>query len=246
MEFFDDQPTSYLDEAVQFVYDEFGLETDISTIYRTLQRKQWSRKVCQRRASERSSELRSAWRGIASQWIASQIACIDESAANERTGDRRYGWSQLGLICEQKGPYKRSERWSILPALTTEGWIDYIIYQGSITKDIYLQFLEERVLPKLRPGMILIMDNASIHRGDKVRQLCEQFGVRLYYLPPYSPDYNPIEGSFHDLKAWIRRNRVLATQFDDFENFLHFAVSQTRGLNAEKHFSHAGYVSTEV
>ena len=88
----------------------------------------------------------------------------------------------------------------------------------------------------------VLMDNASIHRGKDVQNLCGQFSVQLYYLPPYSPDYNPIECSFHDLKAWIRRNQQLSAQFQCFENFLHFAVSQNRGLNAWEHFKKAGYV----
>ena len=64
----------------------------------------------------------------------------------------------------------------------------------------------------------------------------------LKFLPPYSPDYNPIEATFKDLKDWIKRNYHLEEDFGDFGGFLHFAVSQCRGLNAKQHFRHAGYV----
>ena len=67
------------------------------------------------------------------------------------------------------------------------------------------------------------MDNASIHRGPQIRELYPRFGVRLEYLPPYSPDYNPIEQSFAELKAWMRKNRTLADSYD-FRRFVTLAV----------------------
>ena len=64
----------------------------------------------------------------------------------------------------------------------------------------------------------------------------------LKFLPPYSPDYNPIEATFKDLKEWIKRSYHLAADFENFGDFLHFAVSQCRGLNAKQHFREAGYI----
>jgi transposase len=72
--------------------------------------------------------------------------------------------------------------------------------------------------------------------------MCEERGVLLKFLPPYSPDFNPIECTFKDLKAWIRRNSSLAVDFLDFGSFLEFAISQCRGLNVRQHFREAGYV----
>src|SRR5436190_3256327 len=107
----------------QFLYDEYELETSIATISRTLKRAKWSRKAVQARAAERSEPLRYAWQGIQKQYNSSQLVFLDKSAANERTGDRKYDWSPLGLICKQSRPFKRSERWSILPALTHNGYL---------------------------------------------------------------------------------------------------------------------------
>jgi transposase len=53
---------------------------------------------------------------------------------------------------------------------------------------------------------VLVLDNASIHRSPRLRELCEAYSVALEFLPPYSPDFNPIEATFHNLKAWIQRN----------------------------------------
>jgi transposase len=109
---------------------------------------------------------------------------------------------------------------------------------------MFLTFLREKVMPLTNPydplnpmeNSILVMDNASIHRGPEIRELCDEFGVLLQYLPPYSPDYNPIEESFAEMKAWMRKNRELAPRFgDDFGAFVELAV---KGLaeKAGKHF----------
>ena len=81
------------------------------------------------------------------------------------------------------------------------------------------------------PRSVLILDNASIHKNDRLRELCEEHGVLLKFLPPYSPDYNPIEATFHDLKAWIRKNYLLALDFEEFDDFLHFAIGQNTTNN---------------
>jgi transposase len=92
------------------------------------------------------------------------------------------------------------------------------------------------------PRSVLILDNASIHKSTRLRELCEQYGVELRFLPPYPPDYNPIEATFNDIKAWIKRNQRLVKDFEGFESFLHFAVSQVCGTHAGAHFREAGYV----
>jgi transposase len=133
-----------------------------------------------------------------------------------------------------------------LPALTIESYLDYIVFQGSITADLFVEFVEERVLPHCNPypgpRSVLILDNASIHKDKRLKQLCGEAEVLLLFLPPYLPDFNPIEATFKDLKAWIKRNYRLAEEFKNFGDFHHFAVGQSCGSNVEGHFQEAGYV----
>jgi hypothetical protein len=110
-----------------FLFDEFDAQVGISTIRNILERSRWLRKAVTARAAERSSALRNAWISIQKSWTAEQLVFLDESAANERTGDRKYGWSPEGTICGVARPLKRSERWSILPALTVNGYLSYLI-----------------------------------------------------------------------------------------------------------------------
>ena len=106
MEFIEDQPTAYLDEMQDFLYDEFDLQVSITTIHSTLERTRWSRKAVRARAAERSAPLRNAWIGIQKSWSADQLVFLDESAANERTGDRKFGWSPIGVACQTSRPVR--------------------------------------------------------------------------------------------------------------------------------------------
>ena len=121
-----------------------------------------------------------------------------------------------------------------------------MIFQDAFTAELFLEFVEERVLSYCNPypGLqsVLILDNAAIHKSTHLQELCEEYGVLLKFLPPYSPDYNPIEATFHDLKAWIKRNYLLALDFEDFEDFLHFSIKQNSVNDVRGHFRNAGYV----
>src|ERR1700694_4421875 len=98
----------------------------------------------------------------------------------------------------------------MLPAITSSGPLDLLVYEGHTDAGGFVAWLEQAVLPKMNPfpgpNSILVMDNASWHRDIRVPTLCARFGIMLIYLPPYSPDFNPIEAYFSDCKALIRRS----------------------------------------
>jgi hypothetical protein len=90
----------------------------------------------------------------------------------------------------------------MLPALTLEGYLeDPLIVKGAVIIDLFEEWFEGKVLPQLQPSHIIVIDNASIHRSDLVKELCDNAGIQLEVLPPYSPDFNPIEESFNTLKS---------------------------------------------
>ena len=145
--------------------------------------------------------------------------------------DRKYGWAPMGMPCVIKQELKRSKRWSILPAYTVDGYIAYEVHQGSITADIFNDFVQHKVLPLCNssgPRSVLVMDNARIHWSAELEAMCSEAGVLLARLPPYSPDFNPIETSFSILKQWMRRNYRLAISYTEetggFRRFLLDAV----------------------
>lgn len=118
------------------------------------------------------------------------------------------------------------------------------IYQGSFNADRFNEFVEHRVLPLCHPGYtVLVLDNCNIHRSTHLRELCDAADIDIAFLPPYSPDFNPIEETFHALKQWMRRNRELARTgcfAGDFEGFIWHAVEHFReGRDARGYYRNA-------
>lgn len=225
-----------------FVFDEFEVPLSGSACWKLLDRRRWTRKKAAKKALERSQELRDLWLGRCCHWQVERLVFVDESACNERTGDRKYGWSPKGVPCTDYQSIKRSERWSVLPAMTVHGYLPgTLIYQGGINSELFHAWLAESVLPQLEIGSIIVLDNASIHRSHEVRELVEAAGCRLEFLPPYSPDFNPIEQSFATLKAWIRKNQQLISTFSVFSAFLQYAVDQVGSVHAAAQFRSSGY-----
>lgn len=125
------------------------------------------------------------------------------------------------------------------------------VYRGSTDSEVFEDFLEE-LLPWCgiwpAPKSVLVMDNASIHRSARVEQLCAQAGVKLVYLPPYSPDLNPIEEFFAELKAFIKTSwKVYESGTQRFDEYLEWCVGLVGGRveSAKGHFRHAGVVIEE-
>ena len=194
------------------------------------------------RAKQRSAILRAVFQSIQQYWRAEELCFVDESGANERTGYRKRGWSPRSVDCSVLRELKRSERWSILPAVTVNGYLPgTLVIQGSVTKDIFIWWLKHRVLPQLKSGSILVMDNASIHHNMGLEAELLARNVSIEYLPPYSPDFNPIEQTFHTLKEWLRKHNSEAAAFPTYGEFLVRAVECAIGDNCRAYFKSCGY-----
>jgi len=236
LDFLEQNPTAYQDEIAEFLFTEYDIQASQSTVSRVLKRLNQTHKRTEKVHEERDDKARADWRSRVCEYKANQIVFVDESAANERTKDRRWGWSLRGLPCRVRQSSQRSTRWSILPAMGLNGYLDYDIVHGSFDSERFSFFIRQllrKMTPFPGPRSVLVMDNCRTHHGDDIEEMCRQAGVRLEYLPTYSPDYNAIEESFSELKSWMRRNRELVPLFDPFfEGYMHLAVSQC--CNAQK------------
>jgi transposase len=92
----------------------------------------------------------------------------------------------------------------LVASMSAEGMGPSLAVEGSTTREVFEAYVEHVLAPSLRPGQIVVMDNLSSHKGSRVRQLIEVRGCELMYLPPYSPDLNPIEEAFSKIKALLR------------------------------------------
>ena len=102
-------------------------------------------------------------------------------------------------------PHGHWKTTTFVGALTLRGMIAPFVLSGPINRVAFEAYVEQVIVPELRPGDIVVMDNLSSHKGPRARQLIEDAGARLVFLPPYSPDFNPIEKAFARLKALLRK-----------------------------------------
>lgn len=185
----------------------FGLDVGERTVARILHRGLLSHKVVTKYSNHRNTLLRDHFYARSRTFRIDQIVAIDESAANERSAERKRGWAPLNVPCEALYRFDRTPRWSILPAIDANRYFAWEIISGGYTKELFEAFVIEQVLPYCNPfpGLrsIVLMDNASQHDIPRLRAICSSYGVYLEQLPLYSPDLNPIEQSFRVLKAWI-------------------------------------------
>ncbi|KAG8945644.1 hypothetical protein FRC04_000605 [Tulasnella sp. 424] len=116
---------------------------------------------------------------------------------------------------------------------------------GNVTRERFVTFVKEHVLYKLNPWphsrSILVMDNATIHHGEAIRELVESTGAILKYLPPYSPDLNPIEESFSAVKAFLRRNEALAVGKEARMSLIREGLARVTKEDAQGWYTSAGY-----
>jgi len=102
-------------------------------------------------------------------------------------------------------PARQALRTGFVAGLRRTGMVAPMVLDGPISRDAFLAYVDQVLVPELTPGDIVVMDNLSSHKGPAVRALIEAAGASLLFLPPYSPDFNPIEQAFSKLKAHLRK-----------------------------------------
>ena len=120
---------------------------------------------------------------------------------------RRYGRSPCGTRLRDHAPFGHWDTHTVVAALRLEGLGAPAVFNGPIDNPSFLAYIEQVLVPTLRPGDIVVLDNLAVHKQPEVRTAIEAVGAHLRFLPPYSPDFNPIELAFAKLKAVLRAAR---------------------------------------
>jgi hypothetical protein len=172
---------------------------------------------------------------------ASQAVFLDESSVCRRHQLRRYGWAPRGQPARIRANLSRGLRFSVMGALDISGLFAFdIVEKHAVTAETFIHFFLDRVLlnctPWPGPRSVIIMDNAAVHARDVLMELCNTMGVLLFFLPPYSPDYNPIEQVWNTVKLDLKRTR----DPDQFFTLL-LALSQHVGRDQRENFRSCGY-----
>jgi len=140
-------PSFYLDEIQQKLLDIRGVEISIPTLSRALKKMNLSRKTLTKAAAERNEAVCAVWEGMMAEYTDLDVfIALDKSAVDSKTMQCTHGWSLVGIQCVRRMSFLCGVRYSILPALTTEGIIALEIVEGSITKERFLSFLENQIV----------------------------------------------------------------------------------------------------
>jgi transposase len=192
------------------------------------------------RAQEQDLEARSLWRTLAKQWRPEDLVFIDESGCNT-TFHSRYGRSLRGQRLDSVVPRNWKSNTTIIGALTLQDW-QAMTLEGAMDRFAFDAFIEHVLVPGLRPGQIVVLDNLSTHKSEKARTMVEAAGCQWVFLPTYSPDFNPIEMMWSKLKTYLRK--TAARTQEALEDAIAQGLKKISAKDARGWFGAAGFKIT--
>ncbi|GES77791.1 hypothetical protein GLOIN_2v1776603 [Rhizophagus clarus] len=196
----------YLDEYIEEMQARTGKHISVPTLWRSLAYCGITRKKLQKAATERNELLRNAFIASIGHYRIEQLVFMDESLKDECTLTYLYSYSDINSRAVKKVVFVRGKRYTLLPALTEQGIIAVDIMEGSCTKQRFKEFVISQVVSicyyiiSIYTNSVLVLDNAKIHHDQDLLDYLSAFGIKVEFLPPYSPDFNPIETAFSMIK----------------------------------------------
>ena len=167
-----------------------------------------------------------------------RLVFVDETSTN-LTYCRRYGRAPAGRRLDQAVPLRSGPNVTRIAALTPDGLGALLSVDGAVNGAVFTAYLDQVLGPTLRPGDVVVLDNLSVHKMAGLDEVMQRYGTRLLYLPPYSPDFNPIELAFSKLKSWLRTAQ--ARTRDRLEDAMRTAAEWITATSAKNWFDHCGY-----
>ena len=181
---------------------------------------------------------RSLWREETNQLDPARLIFLDESGVTTEM-TRRYGRGLRGERVREGTPGGHWRTLTVLGAIRLSGWVATMTIEAATDGEIFLAYVEQVLCPQLQSGDILVMDNLAAHKVAGVRELIENTGAQLRYLPPYSPDFNPIEKCWSKLKQLLRAAK--ARSLSSLEYRVSEALAAVTPSNVQSCFRHCGY-----
>lgn len=169
---------------------------------------------------------------------ARHLVFLDETWATTNMAPR-YGRAPRGQRALDATPHGHWKTTTFVGAMRADGFIAPLVLDGAINGAIFRAYVEQMLAPALAPGDVVVMDNLSSHKVAGVREAVEAAGATLLYLPPYSPDLNPIEMAFAKLKALLRRQA--ARTRDALWNTIGSLLERFTSAECSRYLAHCGY-----
>jgi transposase len=183
---------------------------------------------------------RQRWRSLQDRLDPNRLVFIDETWIKTSMAPLR-GWGSKGERLRGFAPHGHWRTLTFLGALRSDQLTAPCVFDGPINGESFRAYVEQQLVKVLKPGDIVVMDNLGSHKSPTVRQMIRKAGARLWYLPPYSPDLNPIEQVFAKIKHWMRiaQKRTI----DDACDHIGHIVRSVLPGECSNYFVNAGYAS---
>jgi transposase len=152
---------------------------------------------------------------------------------------RLYGWAPHDQRASGSAPRNHGKNTTLVAALTPDGLREPWLIEGAMDTATFEWYRTEQLAPTLRPGQVVVLDNLSAHKAASIREALAARGCELLFLPPYSPDFTPIEQAFSKLKAILRG--LGARTREALEEAVRLAIEAITSADATAWFTHAGY-----
>ncbi|MDQ3692647.1 MAG: IS630 family transposase [Chloroflexota bacterium] len=189
-------------------------------------------------ASEQDPVARATWRAATATIPAQTLIFLDETST-QTVMTRRRARAPRGQRAVGRVPRNHGPNITCLAALTPTGISVPLVFKGALDGDVFVTWVREWLAPSLRPGTTVILDNLSVHKHQHARAAIEAVGGTVRFLPPYSPDCNPIEHAFAKLKTHLRG--VAARDYDSLTTAIGDGLDRITPADAAAYYRHCGY-----
>jgi transposase len=239
--------TQQPDATLAELRDRLQAPVHSSTIARTLTRLGITvkKKVSQAAEQDRPDvrHKRAIWRGRVAKIDPARLVFLDETGAHTAMM-RLFGRSPCGERAVGVVPQGHWRTTTLLAAVRRDGVVAPWVFEGATDALTFETWVEKVLAPAVRPGDIVVLDRLSAHQGGRVRRLLRKVGAGLWYLPPYSPEWNPIEKIWAKVKAWLRKAAARTTEA--LWEAIAQALDAVTADDCQHSFAHCGYPATTV
>lgn len=220
-----------------------GLQVSTGTLSIALKKLGLSRKKKTFHATERTNdpdivEERAEFRQEMPKMDAQHIVFIDETGVNLGMA-REYAWAPVGCRAEGHRPFNPGQNITLIGGLNSCGIIAPFMFPGSLDGNVFRTYVERVLVPELRPGDTVLLDNLSSHKASGIKDILARAGAALKFLPRYSPEFSPIEKTWSKIKTDLRT--AATRSYESLVEAIKQALSKTSQKDAEGWFEGCGY-----
>ena len=248
LELFLKDPGIYLKEVQEKLFNLCGKWVCFATICNTAKRLGLTRQKMKKIAFKRSDILRAQYMVEIQEFDPEMLVFVDETGCDKRKSARLFGYGIRGLTPVTDHLLTYSDRISAIGAISTRGVEDVYLVEGTVNGDTFLNFVQRSLLNIIQPfngtnaRSVVVLDNASIHHVEAVCSLISAAGALVRFLPPYSPDLDPIEEVFSKVKGYLTENEMIFKVTREPRLIILEAFSTVTKSDCISYIKHSGYI----